>query len=181
MPEAESRKAEAVLPSSSMPSPLGHALGGAAVGLMAGRLLPTSWRVPVALGVIACLPDLDLIAGQHSGRTHSVGFAAIAGIVAYLGSRNGRFALAAAAAYGSHVLFDWLGLDTAPPLGVMALWPFDHSFYMSAWTPLPPVSRRYWLPGFWTHTIKVVIFELSVFGGAFALAWWQSRRRSYGE
>lgn len=161
-----------------MPSPLGHALGGAAVGLVAGRLHPTSWRVPVALGVIACLPDLDLIAGQHSGMTHSVGFAALAGVVAYLGSRSGRFALAAAAAYGSHVLFDWLGLDTAPPLGVMALWPFDTSFYLSPWMPLPPVSRQYWLPGFWTHTMKVAFLEVVIFGGALALARWQGRGRN---
>ena len=163
-----------------MPSPLGHALGGAAVGLVAGRLPLSSWRVPAALGLIACLPDLDLIAGQHSGMTHSAGFTVIAGLVAYLGSRSGRFALAAAAAYGSHVLFDFMGLDTAPPFGVMALWPFDQAFYMSPWTPLPPVSRRYWLPGFWAHTMKVAAFEAVLFGGALAIAWWQSRRRSDG-
>jgi membrane-bound metal-dependent hydrolase YbcI (DUF457 family) len=161
-----------------MPSPLGHALGGAAVGLMTGRFGPISWRIPVALGFVACLPDLDLIAGQHSGMTHSIGFAALAGIVTYLGSRSRRYALAAAAAYGSHVLFDYFGLDTAPPLGVMALWPFDAGFYMSPWTPLPPVSRRYWLPGFWTHTMKVAIFEAMFFGGLLAVAWWQSRGRS---
>ena len=161
-----------------MPSPLGHALGGAAAGLMAGRFDPISWRVPVALGTIACLPDLDLIAGQHSGMTHSIGFVAIAGIVSYLGSRSGRFALAAAAAYGSHLLFDWLGLDTAPPLGIMALWPFDDSFYMSPWTPLPPVSRRYWLPGFWTHTMKVALIELILFGGILAAAVVMRRRSS---
>lgn len=176
--QAGSRKPGAVLPSSSMPSPLGHALGGAAVGLMAGRLPSASWRLPVALGVIACLPDLDLIAGQHSGMTHSVGFAAIAGAVTYLGSRSARFALAAAVAYGSHVLFDWLGLDTSPPLGVMALWPFDTSFYMSPWTPLPPVSRRYWLPGFWTHTLRVAAIELLLFGGALLVA--LHTRRSAG-
>lgn len=164
-----------------MPSPLGHALGGAAVGLLAGRPSPLTWRVAGALGFIACLPDLDLFTAQHSGMTHSVGLTAIAGIVAYVGSRSLNFAIAAAAAYGSHVLFDLLGEDTAPPLGVMALWPFDTNFYMSPWTPLPPVSRRYWLPGFWTHTMMVAIFEVVVFGGAFIVAWWAGRRRERSE
>ena len=164
-----------------MPSPLGHALGGAAVGLVAGRLQPIAWRIPAVLGLIACLPDLDLFTSQHSGMTHSIGFAVLAGLVALAGSGSCRFALAAAAAYGSHVLFDWLGLDTAPPLGVMALWPFSTDFYMSPWTPLPPVSRRYWLPGFWAHTMKVALVELMLFGGAFVLTWWHtSRRRSNG-
>lgn len=164
-----------------MPSPLGHALGGAAVGLLAGRPQPITWRIPAALALIACLPDLDLFTSQHSGMTHSIGFAVLAGLVVLVGSGSARFALAAAAAYGSHVLFDWLGLDTAPPLGVMALWPFSIDFYMSPWTPLPPVSRRYWLPGFWAHTMKVALVELMLFGGAFVLTWWHtSRRRSNG-
>lgn len=110
--------------------------------------------------------------------THSLGFTLLAGMVGYLGSGSARFAVAAAAAYGSHVLFDWMGEDTSPPLGVMALWPFDAGFYMSPWTPLPPVSRRYWLPGFWTHTMMVAAVEVVVFGGAFGVAWWRSWRGS---
>jgi membrane-bound metal-dependent hydrolase YbcI (DUF457 family) len=164
-----------------MPSPLGHALGGAAVGLLAGRPQPLTWRVPAVLGLIACLPDLDLLTSQHSGITHSVGFAALAGLVVLAGSGNQRFAVAAMTAYGSHVLFDWLGHDTAAPYGVMALWPFGTGFHIAPWTPLPPVSRQYWLPGFWTHTMKVALVELMLFGGGFVLAWWhRSRRRSNG-
>ena len=164
-----------------MPSPLGHALGGAAIGLLAGYSQPTTWRVPAVLGAIACFPDLDLLTSQHSGITHSIGFATLAGLVVLAGSGNHRFAFAAMAAYGSHVLFDWLGHDTAPPFGVMALWPFDSGFHLSPWTPLPPVSRQYWLPGFWAHTMKVTLVELMLFGGAFALTWWRTNwRRSDG-
>ncbi len=103
------------------------------------------------------LPDLDLIAGQHSGMTHSIGFVAIAGLGALawtrqlpVGARGWRLRLARAVrlARPRH----------APPLGVMALWPFDASFYMSPWTPLPPVSRRYWLPGSGCATMKVALF-----------------------
>lgn len=161
-----------------MPSPLGHALGGAAIGLLASRRAPRPFLLAASFALIACLPDLDLFTRQHSGMTHSIGFAALAALIAGLAQRDKRFALAAAAAYASHILFDWLGEDTAPPLGVMALWPFSTEYFMAPFTPLPPVSRRYWMPGFWTHTVKVALFELTVFGVLAALAWTRHRTRS---
>lgn len=154
-----------------MPSPLGHALGGAAVGLLVARPGSVPVWTAAALAITACLPDLDLFTSQHSGITHSIGFATLAGLVFYIATRDGRFAAAAALAYASHILFDWLGRDTWPPLGVMALWPFSTGFYMSPVSLLEPVSRRYWLPGFWSHTLKVALIELVVFGGSAALVW----------
>lgn len=155
-----------------MPSPLGHALGGAAIGLLVAPTGAKPMKTAVALGFAACVPDLDLLVGQHSGFTHSLGFAAIAGLTFLIGSRDWRLGLAALLAYASHVLFDWLGNDTWPPLGVMALWPVSSEFYISPVPVLEPVSRRYWLPGFWAHTFKVGLIELVVFGGGFALVWW---------
>ena len=131
----------------------------------------------VLLVAAACVPDLDLLLGQHNGASHSVGAAALAGLAALAVTRRPHLALAVAAAYGSHVLLDWFNRDTAPPLGVMALWPFSHEHFISPWPVLPPISRRYWLPGFWTHTLKVAVFELVVFGALAALAW---RRRNHG-
>ena len=66
------------------------------------------------------------------------------------GAGSPALALACAAAVASHVLLDWLGSDTTPPLGVMALWPFTSDFYQSPFFLFMAISRRWWLPGFYT-------------------------------
>jgi inner membrane protein len=149
-----------------MPSPLGHALGGLAAGwLVAGPGRPFRRRdladAAVFIGV-ALAPDLDLLFGGHRGPTHGVGSAAVAGLVAYLATRRGTFALATAAAYASHILLDWLGSDSTAPIGVMALWPLSHEHHASALRVFHAVSRRYWLPDFWFLTVRAVVRELLI-------------------
>ena len=61
--------------------------------------------------------------------------------------RDRRFAVVIAAAWASHVLFDWLGSDDTPPLGVMALWPLSSAFYFADAFVFEAISRRYWLRG----------------------------------
>ena len=171
-----------------MPTPLGHALGGIAAGLLANgkpdHAAPSGWTArPLVLATLfaalACAPDLDLLVGNHSGPTHSVGAAAMAGVVVLAWTRQPRLALAAAAAYASHIAFDWFNQDDSPPLGVMALWPFSREHFMSPVPLLLPVSRRYWLPGFWLHTLKVATVELVIFGGLAGVAVWRQQRRRY--
>jgi hypothetical protein len=36
-----------------------------------------------------------------------------------------------AAAYVTHLLLDWLGVDAFPPRGIQGLWPFSHTWYIS--------------------------------------------------
>src|SRR6185295_13774052 len=111
--------------SSSMPSPIGHALAGIAAGwvvappaLARGAML----RRAAVYALVAASPDLDLVAGAHSGPTHGLGAALIAGALAWLFLRSSRGAHAVpvafgiAAAYASHTLLDWLGTDTSPPI-----------------------------------------------------------------
>ena len=64
--------------------------------------------------------------------THSLGAAVLAGL-AVLAWTRGRGAgwRSSCLAWASHVLFDWLGSDDTPPLGVMALWPFTPEFYFA--------------------------------------------------
>ena len=57
------------------------------------------------------------------------------------------FAARRAAAYGSHVLLDWLGVDTLRRSGVPALWPFDAAYLQAPWQPFVAVSRRFHEPG----------------------------------
>lgn len=156
-----------------MPSPIGHALGGIAIGWAAapGR----NWRAAAVLACIAIAPDLDLLAGNHRSITHSVGAACVAGAVAWAVSRRPRWALAACLAWASHVGLDWLSNDTRPPVGVMALWPATRDYYKAAIEIFPPVSRRYGESGFWVHNIRAAVVECVILAPVMLLALWVCR------
>ena len=161
-----------------MPSPLGHILGGLAAGwLVAGRSTageardhgadPSSApsrpsRDASAFGALGAAPDLDLLVGLHSMYTHSVGAAALVAAAAYAmrGERRARWAVACGAAIASHILLDWLGSDTTPPIGIMALWPFSSGFYQSSLWLFPAVSRRFGEWSFVTQNLRAVVWEL---------------------
>lgn len=153
-----------------MPSPLGHALGGIVLGrLAAGRAVPV--RVTVAIAAAGALPDIDLLFGAHSGPTHGLGAAVVAGAIAALvwrGAGRWRIAASIAAAWGSHALLDWLSTDTSAPFGIMALWPFSTEYYLSAYRVFLPVSRRYWLLDAWVMNLQAVVREMLILG---PLAW----------
>jgi inner membrane protein len=160
-----------------MPSPIGHALGGVAIGLLATSS-PRS-RMIVACAVAAALPDVDfLLPMRHRGLSHSIGAAVLAGAVAFAwlkfsNSRGAaRWAVVIAVAYGTHVLFDWLGADTSAPRGLMALWPFSSSFYISDLGVFDSVDRRYWLKGFWRRNILAVTREVAILAPLVGIAWW---------
>src|SRR5690606_37892660 len=128
-----------------MPSPVGHALGGLIAGAIfqPNGVRPVVRRLALVMGA-AVAPDLDFLWGRHSMETHSVGAAMLAGcvVLAWTRGRAWRLALAVAVAWSSHVLFDWLGSDTTPPLGVMALWPFESSYYFADAFVFEAISRR---------------------------------------
>jgi hypothetical protein len=87
-------------------------------------------------------------------------------------------ALACAAAYGSHLLLDWLGDDRSVPIGIRALWPFTETYYQSSLRWFPPVERRYWLPGFWTANLRAIGWEVAVMTMPVLLAAWVRLRRN---
>jgi LexA-binding, inner membrane-associated putative hydrolase len=162
-----------------MPSPAGHALGGLLVGM---GTLPESkgFKRDLAIcAVAACLPDIDFLWRRHAMETHSVGAAVIAGLVVFALSRRRSLALACTLAWCSHVLFDWLGSDDFPPLGVMALWPFSHDFYFANAFIFEAISRRYRESGFWVQNLWAVAKEvLILLPPLIVLAYWRFSRRS---
>ena len=170
-----------------MPSPVGHALGGAIVAVAALRPGLGSWVLGLDksgwLVVFAAMaPDLDFFWGRHNMETHSLGAALIAGAGVFAWKRNARLAMAVAAAWVSHVLFDWLGSDTTPPLGVMALWPLSSDYYFSNAFFFEAISRRYWLDNFITHNLWAVAKEILLLGPVLAVATafrLRARRRSH--
>ncbi len=170
-----------------MPSPLGHLLGGAiAGGIVAGRQAPHGLLLVFAAAGAA--PDLDLLVGRHSGPTHGLGAAVIAGAAAWIVwsfvlRRRGawRAATAVAAAYASHSLLDWLSTDTSPPIGIMALWPFSTEHYLSPYRVFLPLLRRYSSLEFWLINLRAVIRELLILGPLFLIVWWpRGERRPAG-
>jgi membrane-bound metal-dependent hydrolase YbcI (DUF457 family) len=165
-----------------MPSPLGHALGGLAAGWLVGSRSPRSrsWADAASFAAAGVAADLDLLVGAHSGPTHSVGAAVIVGCFMYVARARPRFALAIGAAYASHILLDWLGSDSAPPIGIMALWPLSREYYESTLHIFFAVSRRYWLPDFWALNLRAVAHEVLVLVPiALVLFWWRGRPRQY--
>jgi membrane-bound metal-dependent hydrolase YbcI (DUF457 family) len=165
-----------------MPSPVGHALGGAIVGLVMAPNGPGAWGVGpgrnalTLVALAAVLPDVDFAWGGHNRETHSLGAAVLAGLVVFAWKRDWRLSIAVALAWSTHVLFDWLGSDDTPPLGVMALWPLSSTFYFADAFVFEAISRRYWLPNFVPHNVWAVIKETLLLGPV-ALAVWYWRRR----
>ena len=184
-----------------MPTPIGHALGGIAAGCLvvaASALAPGPrsrrfelerflarigpWRGLAAIACLATIPDVDLLLGIHRGPAHSVGAMLIAAAVAGAWTRSAGscVAAAAAAAYGSHVLLDWLGADPSAPHGIMALWPWSREFHLSNAHLFLRVCREYWLADCWWHNLRAVARELAILGPIAAAAVLAARRGGAG-
>jgi inner membrane protein len=171
-----------------MPSPVGHALAGLATGwllLPAAPLVPgRTARLLLVCAGLAVAPDLDLVMTTHRGASHSVAAAVVVAAAAWLVLRNrtpqaARIALACGAAYGSHVLLDWLGVDTSPPLGVAAWWPFSTAYYQAPRPVFLAVSRRFHQPAlFWLPNALALMRELLILGPLVAVSWYVHRRRA---
>ena len=162
-----------------MPTPIAHALGGVTAGCLVGisAALVTRGRAAEAplpriegrraiavLAFLGMLPDADFLLGMHRSVTHSIGAMLIAAAFGSASVREGRLLAAAsvAAAYGSHVLLDWLGTDPSPPHGIMAWWPWTEEFYLSDARLFMRVCREYWLADCWRNNILALGRELLV-------------------
>lgn len=170
-----------------MPSPLGHALAGAAAGwaLTIPSKQPAAlsgvWRTGAWFAALGALPDLDLALGAHRAISHSIGAAVIVGLAAGALTRSGRVALASIAAYASHALLDWLAADSSPPLGVMALWPFTTNYYLSGVEMFDSIWRKKETPDFWPHNLKAIARELLILLPPALIAYYYYHRRRPAE
>jgi hypothetical protein len=189
---------ESTTPSPPPPSaPSSHA----AMTRVRDHLRPV-WRRAALFATLGALPDIDLLFHAHSTYTHSLGAALLATIVSWLCLRLGVFAtpgdgaaararpatsrtsaailaIACGAAYGSHVLLDWLGTDTSPPFGITALWPFSSAYYLSGIDLFPAADRRYWLPGFWQRDLTAVMWEVLLLVPFTAIVLWLRPPRAF--
>lgn len=137
-----------------MPSPVGHALAGLTVHAALARDGELrSWPRAAVVVAAALAPDLDLLfrladgRNHHNNETHSAGLALLAAAVVALASRAAGWArplglgLAAGSGWLSHVLLDYLNLDTSPPIGIMALWPLSRAYFKFPWPIFLDIGR----------------------------------------
>jgi hypothetical protein len=180
-----------------MPSPVGHALAGFAIGLVANApgqpatlgLARPSLTVPLALATLAALPDADLLVPHfHRMATHSLGATALVIIFAAVVTGQvtspipWRFVLGLGAAHASHVLLDWLGADRFDPAGIQALWPLSRHFYISGWDVFPTTERRLLgNPQALIINARALFAEVVIVGPVVVASWLATRtRRSRG-
>jgi membrane-bound metal-dependent hydrolase YbcI (DUF457 family) len=176
-----------------MPSPIGHALGGIAAA-WAIDLIPgdRAWRTVPGTGTwyrragggltLACAglgaaPDLDLAFVAHRTVTHSLGAVLFVGLFAGALAANARrpiarVALMCAAAYGTHLLFDWLGTDSYPPRGIQLMWPLNREWYISGIDVFRQTARlRIFTHGPMMTNIRAVLQEIAMLGPTVVALW----------
>lgn len=167
-----------------MPSPIGHALAGVAVGALIARR--PGWRLLAVCALAAALPDMDfLLPLRHRGPSHGLGAAAIAfaaalAVLTIASRAPARLAAAAAVglAYASHTLLDWLGADSSSPRGLMALWPVSTAYYISGVDLFNSVDRRYWTAGFLARNTVTLLREIAILAPIAGLSIHKSLGRS---
>lgn len=143
------------------------------------RALATQAAILAGLAMAA---DLDLLVGAHSGPTHSIGAAAIAGVVAALARwpiarTRVTIGLVACLAWATHPLMDSLAPDTSVPYGVMAFWPFSHQYFLTGLSVFMPIWRNPMSERAITHDILAIGREVLLLVPAVYLAWTLRRPR----
>ena len=176
-----------------MPSPIGHALAGIAVAWTAD-LIPrdrasrgvhgtATWYeragggLTVACAGLAAAPDLDLAFAAHRTVTHSIGAVFLVGLGAAVLAANARrpiarVALTCAAAYGSHLLLDWLGADHYPPFGIQLMWPINREWYISGLDVFRQTARlRIFTHGPMMTNLRAILQEIGILLPVVAVLW----------
>jgi membrane-bound metal-dependent hydrolase YbcI (DUF457 family) len=176
-----------------MPSPIGHALAGIAAawtadlvpGRRTWRTAPASasWLERAGNGLtlvcagLAASPDLDLLFQNHRMATHSVAAVVVVALVTAAVAANarrpvGRVVAMCAAAYGTHLLLDWLCADNNPPRGLQLLWPFTSEWYISNWEVFRQTARVNLLtPAVIRMNLSAIAQELAILLPLLAALW----------
>jgi len=156
-------------------TPIGHYLLGLSTTQIFGRHHLVRRKGPW-LGVIACLPDLDILPGLifsdlsrfHHGASHGLMAATVFSLLGSLslGWRSLRsmvpLFLLFFLLYTSHIVLDFLTSDTGAPYGIPLFWPWISNFYQSPWPLLPNVqhTRAPLLSG---HNLLLIAQEVLLF------------------
>jgi membrane-bound metal-dependent hydrolase YbcI (DUF457 family) len=149
--------------------------------------LRNPWRVGTTVGA-ALLPDVDLAfqfvdgRNHHGAEMHGIGFALVAAVAGALvfrllaWRRPLALGLAVGLAYATHPLLDYLNVDTHPPIGILALWPFSSAYYKVPWPIFMDIGRTLeWATV--AHNAIAGAWEAALLLPVLWVAWrWRSRR-----
>jgi membrane-bound metal-dependent hydrolase YbcI (DUF457 family) len=151
-----------------MPSPIGHSLSGLVLYSLwsrvskPGRESPRGNRILWAAAFVAFanIPDFDFLVLTrdgleyndlfHHGPSHSIGFAVLCGIVAFLavavrhgGRTGGKAFLVAFLGVTTHAVLDYFGIDEYPDngIGLPLLFPFTQEYFIFPRAFFPIVHR----------------------------------------
>jgi LexA-binding, inner membrane-associated putative hydrolase len=169
-----------------VPSPIGHALGALAAGWTVAPRPDTTrqaWTQAAIIAATGAAADLDLLIGRHRAETHSIGAAVIVATLAAVwrwpvARSRARIWLVIALAWCTHPLLDALGTDTAPPIGIMAWWPFSHAYVLAGWHLFAGVTRRWQDPVYFIRlNAQAAVREVAILMPLAVLAWWWRLRR----
>jgi membrane-bound metal-dependent hydrolase YbcI (DUF457 family) len=195
-----------------MPLPIAHSMMGYAIAEVAEaanvRLTNKKWLNVSIFVALASLPDADFLPGfllgepnrYHQWFTHSLGFAALAGLCGdlfywrrqnHIAENPDRFGLCGifiGLAVLSHVVLDLLTLDSSPPEGMMLFWPFDKNHYDARWDIFLACQRdnnpaTFFSSLFSAYNLKVVLREFLIMAPIVGLAkilerFWNRRNQS---
>jgi len=173
-----------------MPSPIGHSIIGLCVYAIINKNLnfKKNWKEMLLYVFLANLPDLDAIPELfgfsipfivHRELLHSIAFAFLVAVVLsyYLQlkavpSRNQlpKFLIIFMVIY-SHSLVDLFTIDNRLPAGVMLLWPFSSSYFISPIQVLPGISHNTFIELFSPINYKNYLEEIKVFGALFLIVY----------
>jgi inner membrane protein len=139
-----------------MPTPVGHSI----MGYIIYRATTSSFGVHQWQFTAFCLftanaPDLDFIPGfligdpnrYHHGVSHSIGFAVLFALVCSLflsllkKEVIGKNFVLFFFLYCSHIVLDYLSIDTRFPYGVPLFWPLSNAYYIAPFAFLPDIRR----------------------------------------
>jgi membrane-bound metal-dependent hydrolase YbcI (DUF457 family) len=77
-----------------------------------------------------------------------------------------------AAAYTTHLLLDWLGVDMYPPRGLQMLWPFSREWFISGLDVFRQTARQELLqPPIIEKNFLAIVQEVAILGPAVAALW----------
>ncbi len=165
-----------------MPSPVAHSLAGIALGEMGDRGFSRKEQaVFYTLAVFfALFPDLDFIPGYlkgnpnlyHHGISHSLGFGLLVALAfgwtfsKYLGS-VWKGSLFLFTLYASHLLLDFLTVDTRLPIGEPLFWPVWNRYVLSPVLVFSDVqkssqSETFFRSLFVTHNVVGMVKEFLI-------------------
>jgi len=167
-----------------MPTPIGHSLLSTAIFSSVNRKkLKLNWFDYLVFLFIGSFPDLDFLPGLvlgtpsrfHHGMTHSLFFGIIIGtMTGLLYSKWKRtnwlsYTLIFTSVYFSHLLADFLGVDTSFPYGEQLFWPFWQAYILSPISIFSDVYRSsnsadFFVSLFNWHNLRTVIIELLICG-----------------